>query len=280
MHLMNHNNINAYDTDLHVAEIYDQCETELEDVDFIRKLIGNTGSMNILEPFCGTGRILIPLALDGHVVHGMDQSAGMLDRACRKIQHLSPEVQKRISLEQADVLCSREAWHRGFDLVILGCNCFYELATSDEQEKCIVQAFQSLKPGGYLFLDNDHIEGELAASWQHLGVVEPSLSGKCSDGTVVESTRETIWFDVPRRLARFQRLTKVTLPDGHVLEQEYIQQKHPVSKAEVQSWLEKHGFMIEDIYGSYERAAYVDTSPRAIFWARRPQLSRSSRREN
>lgn len=261
------NSINMYDTDLHVAEIYDQYETELDDVDFIRKLIENSGCIKILEPFCGTGRILIPLALDGHILYGMDQSAGMLSRASEKIQQLPFEVQARIKLAQVDVLC--EEWPGGFDLVILGCNCFYELASPDEQERCIMQAFQSLKPGGHLFLDNHHMEGELATAWQKIGVVEPSLSGKCADGTIVESTRETIWFDALHRLARFRRRTRVVLSDGNLIEQEYIQQKHPVSKVDIQGWLEKHGFMIEGIYGNHDGMPYTDISPRAIFWAKR-----------
>ncbi len=266
---MSRNSINAYDTDAHVAEIYDQYEAKLDDIDFIRRLIRNFGPMKILEPFCGTGRILIPLALDGHTILGMDRSAGMLSRARQKIQRLPLETQERINLAQVEVLC--EEWSRGFDLVILGCNCFYELAAPNEQEKCIMQTFQSLKPGGYLFIDNDHMEGELAASWQDIGVVEPSLSGKCLDGTIVESTRETIWFDTPRRLARFRRRTKVTLPDGNVVEQEYIQQKHPVSKLEVQDWLEKHGFIVEGIHGNYAGEPYTGASQRAIFWSRRKE---------
>jgi SAM-dependent methyltransferase len=264
---MDRNHINAYDTDAHVAEIYDQSETGLDDVNFIRRLIRDFGSLKILEPFCGTGRILIPLALEGHTVTGMDQSAGMLNRLHQKIQGLSLETQKRIDRIQADVLC--EQWPRGFDLVILGCNCFYELATPGEQEKCIAQAYQSLNCGGHLFIDGDHMEGELATSWQDIGVVRPSLSGKCTDGTTVESTRATIWFDAPQRLVRFRRRTRVTLPDGKAIEQEYIQQKHPVSKDEVQSWLEMCGFRIEDVYGNYDGAPYADMSARAIFWARR-----------
>lgn len=264
---MDHNLINAYDADWHVAEIYDQQETELSDVEFIRGLIGKLGPVEILEPFCGTGRILIPLALDGHDVVGMDRSIGMLSRARQKIQCLPLKAQQKINLVQADVLYDQ--WPDGFDLVILGCNCFYELAAPEEQEKCILQAFHALKPGGYLFIDNNHMEGELAASWQQIGMVASSLSGKCSDGAVLESTRETIWFDAPQRLVRFRRHTKVTLPDGNSMEQEYIQQKHPVSKSEVQGWLEKYSFKLDGIYGNHDGTPYADTSPRAIFWARR-----------
>jgi hypothetical protein len=113
------------------------------------------------------------------------------------------------------------------------------------------------------------MEGELAATWQNIDVVEPSLRGECIDGTIVESTRETIWFDAPDRLARFRRRTKVVPPEGSIVEQEYIQQKHPVSKAEVQGWLERQGFLIEGTYGNYDGVSYSDISPRAIFWASR-----------
>lgn len=260
-------NINAYDTDIHLAEIYDQNESGQDDVNLIRRLIDNLGKMKILEPFCGTGRILIPMAVEGHTVYGMDQSAGMLYRASKKIHQLPFDLQARINLTQVDVLC--EEWPQDFDLVILGGNCFYELALPEEQERCIQQAFRSLKPGGHLFVDNNHMEGQLAKSWQNTGLIGPSLSGKCSDGTVVEQSRETIWFDAPCRLARFRRRTRVEFPDGNSIEQEYIQQKHPVSKGEVQGWLEKQGFMIEGVYGDHEGLPYAEISPRAIFWARR-----------
>ncbi len=266
---MNRSPTNAYDADFHVAEVYDQTETRLDDVDFLRGLIRGSRPMKILEPFCGTGRILIPLALDGCTLVGMDRSAGMLRRAREKIQQLPLEAREQIDLVQADVLSTE--WPRSFDLVILGCNCFYELAVPEEQEKCIRQAFQSLRSGGYLFIDNNHMEGELAASWQSMDVVEPSLGGKCSDGTIVESTRETIWFDAPQRLARFRRCTRIILPDGNVIEQKYIQQKHPVSQLEILGWLERYGFLVEGIYGSYAGETYVNASPRAIFWARRKE---------
>ncbi len=45
-------------------------------------------------------------------------------------------------------------------------NCLYELATADEQERCIQAAAGALKPGGFLFLNNDHMEGELAPGWK------------------------------------------------------------------------------------------------------------------
>jgi SAM-dependent methyltransferase len=262
---MSQNQTNAYDADVHIAEVYDQVETELDDVHFIQQLAQNPGPLKILEPFFGTGRIGIELALAGHTVTGIDQSAGMRARAAAKIERLPSEVRKRITLHQADVLAGK--WRGDFDFVILGCNCFYELATPAEQEKCIALAHQALQPDGYLFIDNDHMEGELELAWQDIGVVRPSLNRRCADGTKVESTRETIWFDVSKRLARFRRRIKITLLDGKIIEQEYIQQKHPVSQVEVKTWLEKYAFITKGIFGNYSGTPYTEKSPRAIFWA-------------
>jgi SAM-dependent methyltransferase len=254
-----------YDVEPHVAEIYDQVETYTDDVDLLRRLIGGRGPLRILEPFCGTGRILIPLALDGHEIVGLDQARGMLDRAQGKIDRLGESVQKRIILVQADVLAVD--WPRGFDVVILGANCFYELTTPEDQERCILTASTSLKSGGYVYVDNNHMEGELDRSWQKSGVEPGFPSGTCADGTRVESTTETIWYDVSRRLVRFRRSTKVTLPDGRIVEKTYLRQVHPVSRVEVQTWLEAHGFSVEQLYGDRAGSSYTDSAKRAILWA-------------
>ncbi len=264
---MDRNKINPYAIDVHIAEIYDRSETDLEDVALLRRLIGKDQQLRIFEPFCGTGRILIPLAEDGHEILGMDQALPMLDRAREKINLLPMSVKKKITLINSNVVTAN--WPQGFDLVILGDNCFYELASLEEQEQCIRSAGRSLLPGGMIFIDNDHMEGELDQAWQRLGTSQLSLVGVCSDGTSVESARETIWFDASLRLVRFRRWIKIILPDGRSMKREFVQQKHPVSVVEIRGWLEDHGFVIEQFYGDHAGNTYIDTCKRAIFWARK-----------
>jgi SAM-dependent methyltransferase len=264
---MGRNKTNPYDIESHLAEIYDQTETQVEDVALLRELIGNNRRLKILEPFCGTGRMIIPLVQDGHEIVGMDDALSMLNRANQKITALSPRIREKINLVHADVLSS--CWPLAFDLVILGGNCFYELATPDEQEKCICKAARSLLPGGCVLIDNDHMEGELAEEWRKTGTLQLSMMGVCEDGTSVESTREIVWVDAGCRLVKFRRWTKVILPDGKVVEKEFIQQKHPVSAIEIRNWLEGNGFIIERVLGDYDCNPYNMTSKRAIFWARK-----------
>jgi SAM-dependent methyltransferase len=265
--VQSYNAVNGYDVEPHVAEIYDQSETYTDDVELIRRLIDGRGPWRVLEPFCGTGRILIPLALDGHELVGLDGARGMLARARAKVADLPNIVQRRVVLSEADVTAAE--WPRGFDLVILGGNCFYELATPQEQEGCIASAAASLKLGGYVYVDNNHMEGDLDESWRRPGDNHRGLSGICADGTCIESTMETIWYDEAQRLVKFRRRTRVTLPEGQVIEREYVQQKHPPSTGEVQSWLEAYGFEVEHLYGDRAGNPYTESSKRAIFWARK-----------
>lgn len=260
-------NAGLYDVEPHVAEIYDQIETYTADVELIQRLIGGRGPWRILELFCGTGRILIPLASDGHELVGLDGAQGMLDRARAKVANLPNTVQRRIILSKADVTVAE--WPRGFDLVVLGGNCFYELATPQEQEGCIASAAASLKSGGYVYVDNNHMEGDLDESWREPGVSQRGLNGTCADGTRVESTSETIWYDAPRRLVKFRCCMRVTLPDGSVVEREHMQQKHPPSTGEVRGWLKAHGFEVEYLYGDRAGNPHTESSKRAIFWARK-----------
>jgi SAM-dependent methyltransferase len=264
---MSVNKVDAYDADPHIAEVYDTYwETDTADVDYLRGRLRECRARRILEPFCGTGRVLVPLAQDGCEIVGMDQAKGMLDRARMKIGQLPVQVQQRVTLIEADV--TSEPWPTGFDAVILGCNCFYELATAEEQEGCIISAAQALRAGGYVFIDHDCMEGELAESWR-----EPGLRGKppyaCADGTLVQLFYETAWFDAPRRLWRSRRYVIVTAPDERVMMQESMRQKHPVSAQETRDWLIKHGFSIHQFTDGISGPPWTVGDGRAAFWAQK-----------
>jgi SAM-dependent methyltransferase len=153
----------AYDLDPAMADFYDRYETKADDVRLLQTLLTGRGMLRILEPFCGTGRILLPLAADGHEVVGLDCSQTMLDRARSKALALPAVDRERGRLIRAD--CTEGPWPQGFDVVLLAGNCLYELATAEEQQSCVRLAASALKAGGYLLLDNDHMEGELDQRW-------------------------------------------------------------------------------------------------------------------
>jgi SAM-dependent methyltransferase len=256
----------AYDVDIYITEIYDRFESQRDDIAVIRKQLGNSKHLKILELFTGNGRILIPMAQDGHQITGIDKSTKMLTSARQKIKDLPAAIKKNITLQQADVL--KEEWPQGFDLIILGGNCLYELATPEEQESCIRKAKKALKPGGYLYLDNDHMEGDLIPRWRRPGVHKAFPTGVCTDGTQVKGFTELTWCDVKKRLVGYHRMVEITTPDGKTRKREWNEQCHAPSTTEMKHWLDKYGFIVEKLWGDRRKSPYTDNSQRAVFWAR------------
>ncbi len=202
-----------------------------------------------------------------------------------EIGELPEEVQQRVTLIEADV--TSHPWPAAFDLVILGCNCFYELATPEEQEGCIASAARALRTGGHVFIDHDSMEGELATSWRESVMCSesgaPSVMAKrslltllrglqplaCTDGTLLRFFNETVWFDAERRLHRSHGYCLVTAPDGREELIDSVRQKHPVSALETRDWLLRHGFVIEAFTNGVDGPPWRSGDGRATFWARK-----------
>ena len=262
---MSLNPTNPYDIDPHIAELYDLIQPGLDDVRFILRLLGGQSGLSVLEPFCGTGRVILPLVAEGHSVTGLDQSAAMLGRARHKAAALPPEVQARITLLQMDVTAA--PWPAGFDLVVLGGNGLYELATPDEQELCINAAARALKPGGHLYIDFDHMEGELAPDWRQQGSIKKARS---PGAWPTAPTLKTSWrrSGMTPRPAWCASSAARSSPCRRARAGVRVrQQKHPVSRGEVQTWLGRYGFTVRGLYGDRDGAPYSETSGRMIFWA-------------
>jgi SAM-dependent methyltransferase len=254
-----------YDQDRHIAEIYDITESYSDDVDLLRWLLGNSGPLHIREPFCGTGRIAIPLAEDGHSLVGTDISEGMVARAIAKTNSLPTNVQNRLSFGVEDALAS--PWGTGFDLVILGANCLYELSSATDQAKCIERAADCLKEGGFVYVDNDARKGNV--STKDIGHRSNFPSGVCSDGHKLEGLGEITGIDKERNLWYKKRSLRVVDPAGNESYHEWETHTRPVSMDEVRDWLETTGFQILKLYGSRQRETFDAGSERAIFWAQK-----------
>ncbi|MFA5157874.1 MAG: class I SAM-dependent methyltransferase [Patescibacteria group bacterium] len=254
---------NKYD-EAHFAEIYDQIEKRTDDIPLLTKFAKNNKLSKILEPFCGSGRILLPLVKAGFDLTGIDQSQSMLNRLQRQLD----DDKLKAELIHADVLKSE--WPKNFDLVILGGNSFYEFGNGDDQELCVKKAAQSLRPGGFVYIENDNMEGKLDKSWQKLDVRKHWFpSGVCKDGTKLDTTVTTKSFDVDNRIWRAERVTKITYPDGSekTIKQDAV--THPSSAVDIQEWLEKYGFKKIEKYSSTKQDPYYSGCKRAVFWAQK-----------
>jgi SAM-dependent methyltransferase len=95
---------------------------------------------SILELGVGTGRIAVPLAERGHVVHGVDGSAEMLELLARK-----PGGQK-IATTLGDFA---EVDIPGrFNVAVLAVNTIFALPDQAAQVRCFANVARHLEPGG------------------------------------------------------------------------------------------------------------------------------------
>ena len=116
----------------------------------------------VLELACGTGRLTIPIAADGHEVVGLDASPAMLRRARQKAEswtsglrasHAEADVPDGLDLTFVEGDMRSFNLGRQFPLVIVSCNSLAHLITNDELKACFSTVLSHLAPGGLLAFD-------------------------------------------------------------------------------------------------------------------------------
>ena len=117
--------------------------------DLARRVLGGAGS--VLELGCGSGRVSVPLARDGHRVVALDQSQPMLDALEARRARLPAAVRERIEAVRGDL---RDfALRRRFPLVIAAFNVLEHLYTRVELEACLRAVRRHLAPDGLFAFD-------------------------------------------------------------------------------------------------------------------------------
>ncbi|MCA1444787.1 class I SAM-dependent methyltransferase [Ensifer sp. IC4062] len=104
----------------------------------------------ILELGTGTGRVLIPLAREGHEVVGLDLSRPMLNLAAAKLRE-HPELTNRVRLVEGDM--TRFSLEQRFALALVPARSFQHVVTPEGQRMALSCIRQHLIPGGHLILD-------------------------------------------------------------------------------------------------------------------------------
>jgi SAM-dependent methyltransferase len=156
------------------AEVYDDWYPSDSATDAavrrIAELAGRSG--RVLELGVGTGRLAIPLALQGCRVHGVDASSEMLDVLDAK----AAAAGVRLPCSLGDV-AEPTAWPEGpFDLVAAPFNLLFNLGSAKEQARCMEAAATALAPGGS-FLVETFLPAPLERRERRLEVREVTAAG-------------------------------------------------------------------------------------------------------
>src|SRR5262249_42595194 len=132
------------------AALYDyEYRRRRADVTFYREIarrrLGGPG--RILELGCGSGRVTVELARDGHEVVALDRSRPMLDRLRARIAALPPAAAARIPPLEGDLRSFEVPGGTGvFPLVIAAFNVLEHLYTRGEVDACLRRVAAHLAP--------------------------------------------------------------------------------------------------------------------------------------
>jgi SAM-dependent methyltransferase len=256
-----------------IAEWYDAEHDGFEDdLQFYRDLAAGAGP-TILEVGCGSGRVTLALARMGRTITGVDSSAAMLARCQARLAAEPPAVTSRVRLVHADIRALDASVPASFALAIVPLNTFSHFATPPDRLAALAAIRERVVPGGLLALDLD-LAGprRLLESPGHLWLL----------GAWEAAPTEPAAADAgPRFVQHFASAVPAPEPDAALVTHLYDVQSSDglvrrtlsrmtlalLSRNEVQLTLERAGYTVEAVYGSYELDPYQPGDERAIFVA-------------
>jgi SAM-dependent methyltransferase len=145
-----------------LARYYDLLYNRTEDVPFIIELAKRHPGP-ILDAACGTGRMLLHLAREGHHVVGLDASSDMLARLRVKLEHEPEHVRRRVTLVQGDLRTFDLS--RKFQLALVLYSAFTELPGRSDRALALTKLASHLETGGALVIDNFFERSSMHPGW-------------------------------------------------------------------------------------------------------------------
>lgn len=245
-----------------IARFYDLFYGERDDdVQMYRDFaLGADGP--ILELGCGTGRVLIPLALEEHYVTGLELSATMLSLARAKAE--AAGVGERVTFIQGDMRDFEIPAH--FALAFIPINTLMHCYDTSQQLTCLRCIHRHLQPGGQLVVDVFHPDPQTLLE---------SDGRMVSEGAVIEpETGHTIHRFFTRRLDLATQTQHITFIldevdlTGTVRRTLFPFRMRFVYRYEMELLLHRAGFSLETVYGSYDLEPFDSSSEKMIFVAR------------
>jgi SAM-dependent methyltransferase len=167
-----------------------------------------------------------------------------------------------------------DGWGADFDAVLLAGNILINIEKSNDykadQQLLIKKAYDSLKPGGYLLMDND--------GWH-----KPETFFKTTDEVIVrelgtfsggiKARRIFLWskYDKEKQIWTGEDKFELTYPDGTIYSSQTKRLKHIPKIAQMIKWVESAGFDIEQLWGAHYKTPITEETHRFVCWARKPE---------
>ncbi|HET6283910.1 MAG TPA: class I SAM-dependent methyltransferase [Polyangia bacterium] len=249
------------------AALYDwEYRRRRDDVAFYRTLAGER-SGPVLDLGCGTGRLLVPLLRDGHVVIGIDRSWAMLARAAQRLGRTSAATRARALLLRADL--RQFALRRRATFAVAAFHSVQHLITDGDLRRFLRAARAALVPGGWLAFDlfapdQRFLQRDSKRRWDRTVFRHPAL------GTRFVYTMSPR-FDPARRTLLMRMYYQPVDGRGRANGRERtVRLCHRLlSPPEVEALLKRAGFSLISRWSGFDGRPADDESEQQIFLARR-----------
>jgi SAM-dependent methyltransferase len=258
------NRYGGYDLHEFAAEFYDAAYDYIatKDIDFFidcsRKANGRT-----LELACGTGRILVPTAISGIEITGLDLSPYMLKKCRDKLDKQPENVQKRVRLIHGNM--TNFDTEEIYSLITIPFRSFQHLLTVAEQKACLACCHKHLNPHGQLIIDIFHPRPDrLVPNPKNTAEIEDLPEMELPDGRKLRRTNRTAGFHREQQYNDIEMIYYVTHADGKT---ERLVQSFPMRylyRYEMEHLLTLCGFRVVDLFGDFDRSEFTIDSPEII----------------
>ncbi|MEE8519475.1 MAG: class I SAM-dependent methyltransferase [Dehalococcoidia bacterium] len=245
------------------ADIYDRVYAYLDyDLPFYVQQAQAAGGP-VLELGCGTGRVALAMAEQGHDVVGVDISPKMVAQAQAKAD--AAGLTDRVRFEVGDMLDVDAG--SGFALVTMPFRSFQSMLTIDDQRQALANAAAQLRESGLLAFDI------FVPDVEQLGAHDEAVPFHVRDVEQPDGGRLVIWgqntWDGVEQLNEARLIIDELDPEGRTLQRLYrdFPQRYTF-RYEMQHLLELSGFTVEAVYGDFDGGPVTEGSDDLVLVAR------------
>jgi SAM-dependent methyltransferase len=220
---------------------------------------------NVVEFCCGTGRISIPLVMEGFNVTSVDVSSALLTRFKNKLSSIENFPHEDLSVLRQDVTTLNLA-KKNFDVVICAFNSLLCIPAFALQQATLNNAASHLRTGGVLALD---IWNPLAGNLLEVQMPASYFSRRREDNGNRYTRFAGTGKMLPNQVQPVFGWYEEQCEDGSMKRTDYTMEWRVIFRYEIELMLEKAGLKIINLFGGNRGESFETTSLKMFIEAKK-----------
>ncbi len=245
-----------YDT---IARFYDAENLEMTDDLPLYSGLAEIYGGPILDVGCGTGRVMLHLAQEGHQCIGVDTSPQMLELGRRKAEAM-PEVARRVQFVEGDITTHQAA--DKYQMILLPYHTFMHFPNQEIQLHTLAQLTRNLADGGVMVFDLPNAGEAFGTQDDHAIALERTFVDPQTGHIVMQQSVSTL--DRVTQQLHITWIYDEIQADGMVRRTVAPLVLRYVFFSEMKLLLRLNGLQCVEVYGDYDQQPFEDGSPRMI----------------